>query len=89
MKCSLARRVFFRDDVADASPCYAIARRDAPCNKFHYPHGVGVNGTSLFVQSNFGIVTAAVINLVPKPERLVLVEADFYARDIRVCAVRC
>jgi 4-cresol dehydrogenase (hydroxylating) flavoprotein subunit len=59
---------------------------DAPSNSFHYAHGVGLNTMSLFLQSNMGIVTAAVVKLIPKPERLVLVEADFASRDIVVRA---
>jgi 4-cresol dehydrogenase (hydroxylating) len=44
---------------------------------FYYEHGIGANLTDLFFQSNFGIVTAAIIELHPKPEQNFLIEAMF------------
>lgn len=35
---------------------------------FHFPSGLGPTLTGLFLQSNFGIVTAGVIRLIPRPE---------------------
>lgn len=35
---------------------------------FHYPHGIGPDWRGIFAQSNFGIVTKAVVNLHPSLE---------------------
>lgn len=44
---------------------------------FHFRHGVGPNLLQTFVQSNFGVATAAAIALVPTPELRELVVIDF------------
>lgn len=62
----------------------SLFRSDTPENKFHYPHGVGLNPTALFMQSGLGIVTGAVIKLIPKPQALLLIEADFLTVNLPV-----
>lgn len=42
-----------------------------------YPHGVGPSLVQLFVQSNLGIVTAATVRLLPRPEAVRLVWLEF------------
>ena len=37
---------------------------------FHFPSGLGPTLTPLFLQSNFGIVTACALRLIPRPEML-------------------
>ena len=43
--------------------------------ELHYPYGLGPDITGLFSQSNFGIITAGVVMLEPRPESLYLVYA--------------
>jgi 4-cresol dehydrogenase (hydroxylating) len=50
---------------------------------FHYKHGTGPDMLSLFLQTNYGIVTAAAVSLIPKPECLRLVEVEFRWRHLR------
>ncbi|MGH3843061.1 MAG: FAD-binding oxidoreductase [Pseudonocardiaceae bacterium] len=45
-----------------------------------YPHGLGPSLMPLFFQSNFGVVTAAVIRLLPRPEAQRVTRMSF-ARD--------
>jgi 4-cresol dehydrogenase (hydroxylating) len=42
-----------------------------------YPHGLGPSLVQLFVQSNLGIVTAATIRLLPRPEALRVLRLEF------------
>ena len=42
-----------------------------------YPHGLGPSLLPLFVQSDLGVVTAAVIRLLPRPEALRVVRLSF------------
>lgn len=42
-----------------------------------YPHGLGPSLVQLFVQGNFGIVTGAVVRLLPRPEALRVVRLNF------------
>jgi 4-cresol dehydrogenase (hydroxylating) len=42
-----------------------------------YPHGLGPSLLPLFVQSNLGVVTAAAIRLLPRPEALRVIRLSF------------
>jgi 4-cresol dehydrogenase (hydroxylating) flavoprotein subunit len=42
-----------------------------------YPHGVGPSLVQLFVQSNFGVVTAATVRLLPRPEAVRVIRLEF------------
>lgn len=42
-----------------------------------YPHGLGPSLVQFFVQSNFGVVTAAAVRLLPRPEELRVVRLNF------------
>jgi 4-cresol dehydrogenase (hydroxylating) len=42
-----------------------------------YPHGLGPSLVQLFVQSNLGIVTAATVRLLPRPEAVRVVRLEF------------
>lgn len=42
-----------------------------------YPHGLGPSLVQLFVQSNLGVVTAATVRLLPRPEALRVVRLEF------------
>lgn len=55
-----------------------------------YPHGLGPSTLPLFVQSDLGAVTAAVVRLRPRPEALRLVRLSFRRPDLAeaVTAVR-
>ncbi len=44
---------------------------------FHYRHGIGPDLVPLFCQSNLGIVTAAVVALLPRPECVRVFRATF------------
>jgi 4-cresol dehydrogenase (hydroxylating) len=50
---------------------------DGSPSAFHYRHGLGPDLMPLFLQGNLGVVTAAVVNLVPRPERTLLVSGQF------------
>lgn len=43
----------------------------------HYKHGVGPNMTDMFFESNLGIVTGAVVSLMPKPEVIKMLWVEF------------
>lgn len=45
---------------------------------FHYRPGLGPELTGLFAQSNFGVVTAAVISLLPRPETMRLLRCTLH-----------
>jgi 4-cresol dehydrogenase (hydroxylating) flavoprotein subunit len=49
---------------------------------FHFPSGLGPTLTSLFLQSNFGIVTACVLKLIPRPETLHVLYATLAAERL-------
>jgi 4-cresol dehydrogenase (hydroxylating) len=51
-----------------------------------YPHGLGPSLLPLFVQSNLGVVTAAAIRLLPRPEALRVIRLAF-APDVLADAV--
>jgi 4-cresol dehydrogenase (hydroxylating) len=51
---------------------------------FHYKHGVGPDIMPMFFQSNFGVVTAAVVSLIPRPESMRLVQAQFRGDRLKV-----
>lgn len=42
-----------------------------------YPHGVGPSLVQLFVQSNLGVVTAATVRLLPRPEAVRVIRLEF------------
>jgi 4-cresol dehydrogenase (hydroxylating) len=46
---------------------------------FYFPSGLGPTLTPLFLQSNFGIVTACVLKLVPRPETIHILYATLAA----------
>jgi 4-cresol dehydrogenase (hydroxylating) len=48
-----------------------------------YPSGLGPNPLPLFVQSDLGVVTAATIQLPPRPEALVVVRLNFRPENLR------
>ncbi|MEV7677774.1 FAD-binding oxidoreductase [Streptomyces sp. NPDC088341] len=54
---------------------WPVSGRTAPV----YPHGLGPSALPLFVQSNLGVVTAAVIRLPARPEALRVVRLNFLA----------
>ncbi|MFF7091365.1 FAD-binding oxidoreductase [Streptomyces rubradiris] len=54
---------------------WPTAGRTAPV----YPHGLGPSALPLFVQSNLGVVTAAVIRLAPRPETVRVTRLSFPA----------
>ncbi|MEE1757280.1 FAD-binding oxidoreductase [Streptomyces sp. SP18CS02] len=47
-----------------------------------YPHGLGPSALPLFLQSNLGVVTAAVVRLLPRPEALRLVRLGFRPAEL-------
>jgi 4-cresol dehydrogenase (hydroxylating) len=47
-----------------------------------YPHGLGPSLVQLFVQSDLGVVTAATVRLLPRPEALRVVRLNFAPRDV-------
>lgn len=47
-----------------------------PGEQLHYRHGLGPDIKGLFVQSNLGVITAGVIELLPKPEATYMVWAS-------------
>jgi 4-cresol dehydrogenase (hydroxylating) flavoprotein subunit len=51
-----------------------------------YPHGLGPALAPLFFQSNLGVVTAAVIRLLPRPEAQRVIRLSF-SRDVLTAAV--
>jgi len=71
--------------------------------QFHYPHGIGPDLLPLMVQSNLGLVTAAAVKLVPRPESTRFICANFddaalpaviaalrrlYAQNVLRCVVK-
>ncbi|MFI5782421.1 FAD-binding oxidoreductase [Nocardia sp. NPDC051570] len=55
-------------------------------HKALYQHGLGPNPLHLFLQSNLGIITAAVIRLMPRPPRERLVTLPFTRADLTAVA---
>jgi 4-cresol dehydrogenase (hydroxylating) len=51
--------------------------------QFYYPPGVGPDLLPLFCQSNWGVVTAGAIQLLPKPERIKVLIGVFAAQYFR------
>ena len=49
---------------------------------FHFPSGLGPTLTGLFLQSNFAIITAAVVNLIPRPELVHILYATVAAEQL-------
>src|SRR5262249_8009002 len=49
---------------------------------FHFPSGLGPTLTPLFLQSNFGIVTACVVKLLRRPEALRVLYATVAAEQL-------
>ncbi|WP_198358181.1 FAD-binding oxidoreductase [Streptomyces fildesensis] len=47
-----------------------------------YPHGLGPGLVPLFLQSNLGVVTAAVVKLLPRPEHSRVVAVRFAVEDV-------
>ncbi|MEV6124163.1 FAD-binding protein [Streptomyces sp. NPDC052077] len=47
-----------------------------------YPHGLGPSALPLFVQSNLGVVTAAVVRLPPRPEAVRVTRLTFHHADL-------
>ena len=48
----------------------------------HYKHGMGPNTTDLFFQSNYGVVTAAVVSLLPRQEETLVLWAQVAAEKL-------
>ncbi|MES2766113.1 MAG: FAD-binding oxidoreductase [Bacteroidota bacterium] len=48
----------------------------------HYKYGIGPYIDGLFSQSNLGIVTAAVVNLIPMPESMELMWCSFHSEQL-------
>jgi 4-cresol dehydrogenase (hydroxylating) len=57
-----------------------------PTPPYGFPAGPGLS--QLFVQSNFGVVTAAVISLIPRPQRQSVVRLHFSARVLPLAVQR-
>jgi 4-cresol dehydrogenase (hydroxylating) len=47
-----------------------------------YPHGLGPSLLPLFLQSNLGIVTAAAIKLMPRPETSIVIRLSFQVSNL-------
>ncbi|MER5641827.1 FAD-binding oxidoreductase [Kitasatospora sp. NPDC002227] len=47
-----------------------------------YPHGLGPSLVQFFTQSDFGVVTAAAVRLLPRPEALRVVRLNFAAEQL-------
>ncbi|WP_181384439.1 FAD-binding oxidoreductase [Streptomyces sp. NWU49] len=68
--------------LADGTEIQVGAWPDDDTPRAPYPHGLGPGLVPLFLQSNLGVVTAAVVKLLPRPEQTRMVTVRFAAEDL-------